>query len=127
MLMATTAISEVNLLLWLWHVTDLFGFVYKYELVSGTKEPRTWATHVTAYPNPTSERATIGFELETAAKVRLNVYDQQGRLVHAVAEQSMGAGKQSFTWDANAAQPGMYLYHLLVDGGVVTGLVSVVR
>lgn len=109
------------------YVTDLFGFVYKYEFVSGSKEPQAVATNVTAYPNPTSDRVHIGFELQTAAKVRLNVYDQQGRLVHAVAEQSMGTGQQSFTWETTAAQPGMYLYHLLVDGRVVTGLVNVVR
>ncbi len=109
------------------YVTDIFGFVYKYEFVSGSDEPQALATNVTAYPNPSSDRVNIGFELETAAKVRMNIYDQQGKLVHAVAEQSMGAGQQSFTWETNTAQPGMYLYHLLVDGGVVTGLVNVVR
>lgn len=109
------------------YVTDLFGFVYKYDLVSKTEDAQLLTTSVTAFPNPASDRVIIGFKLETVANVRLNVYDLSGKLVHAVAEQNMQTGQQSFTWKTNAVLPGMYLYHLLVDGRVTAGLVSVVR
>ncbi len=109
------------------YVTDLFGFVYKYDLVSGTGEQQALATKVSAYPNPFAERVSIGFELEKAANVRLNVYDLNGRLVHTIAEQRMGAGSQILEWNAGSVQAGAYFYHLLVDGRVASGLLEVVR
>jgi Secretion system C-terminal sorting domain len=109
------------------YVTDLFGFVYKYDLVSGTDEPKALATHVTAYPNPFGGRVSIGFELENAAMVRLNVYDLNGRLVQTISEQKMGAGRQLLEWDASDEQPGAYFYHLLVDGRVSSGILEVIR
>jgi len=33
------------------------------------------------------------------------------------------AGPQSLAWDASKAQPGMYIYHLEVDGRLVSGIV----
>jgi hypothetical protein len=109
------------------YVTDLFGFVYKYDLVSGTRENKLLATKVTAYPNPAPEQVSIGFELERAASVGLNIYDLNGRLVKGFAEGNMAAGPQSLVWDARSAMPGTYFFHLLVDGRVASGLLEVVR
>ncbi len=109
------------------YVTDLFGFIYKYDFVSGTGETKPFASNVTASPNPFTERVNLGFELENVADVQANIYDMNGRLVKAFAEQKMTAGQQSLTWEANNAQPGMYFYHLLVDGRVASGLVTLSR
>lgn len=109
------------------YVTDLFGFVYKYDFVSGASENKTPATYVQAFPNPFTERVNIGFELGEAAAVKANIYDLNGRLVKAFAEQKMAAGQQSLTWEAGSAQPGIYIYHLLADGRLVSGVLNLVR
>lgn len=106
------------------YVTDLFGFVYKYDFLSGTGEPMALATAVQALPNPFTERVILSFELEKMASVALNIYAMNGSLVKSVPVQEMVAGPQSLIWEAAGAQPGMYLYHLLVDGKVVSGLLS---
>ncbi len=109
------------------YVTDLFGFVYKYDFVSGTGDTKLLATNVTAFPNPFTERVSIGFELEKQANVKLNIYDMHGRLVHGVAEQNMAAGQQSITWEADGAKQGLYIYHLLVDGRLASGVLNVTK
>ncbi|MBK9017621.1 MAG: hypothetical protein IPM82_28220 [Saprospiraceae bacterium] len=48
--------------------------------------------------------------------MKANIYDLNGRLVKAFDEEKLPAGQQSLTWEAQSAQPGMYIYHLLVDG-----------
>ncbi|MBK9014384.1 MAG: T9SS type A sorting domain-containing protein [Saprospiraceae bacterium] len=109
------------------YVTDLFGFVYKFDFVSGTSRPTVLATNVQAFPNPFTDRVSIGFELKNAASVKANIYDLNGRLVKAFDEEKLPAGQQSLTWEASSAQPGMYIYHLLVDGRVVSGLLQLAR
>lgn len=109
------------------YVTDLFGFVYKYDLVTGTGEVKRQAVNVTASPNPFAERVSIGFELDNPASIKVNIYDLNGRLVKAFAEQKMAAGTQALTWEAGAALPGTYIYHLLVEGRLASGILEVVR
>ena len=109
------------------YVTDLFGFIYKYDFVSGTEDGKLLAANVQVYPNPFTERVNIGFDLENAAAVQANIYDLNGRLVKAFAEQNMAAGPQVLTWEAGGAQPGTYFYHLLVDGRLASGLLEVAR
>ncbi|MBK7939376.1 MAG: ScyD/ScyE family protein [Lewinellaceae bacterium] len=109
------------------YVSDLFGFVYKYDLVTGTEEANLNTIKVTASPNPFSERVDIGFELESPASVRANIYDLNGRLIKAFSGQKMAAGKQVLTWEASAALPGTYIYHLLVEGRLASGMLEVSR
>lgn len=109
------------------YATDLFGFVYRFDLASATSETKPIATSVTAYPNPFADRVNIGFELERTAPVRLNIYDLEGRLVATQDAGTLPAGQQSLAWDAGQAQPGCYVFHLLVDGRVANGLVHLAR
>ncbi len=109
------------------YVTDLFGFVYKFDFATATGEAQALAVNVNAFPNPFSEAVKIAFDLEKTTPVKMNIYNLKGKLIKAFAEQNMPAGPQSITWDARGAEPGHYLYHLLVDGKVANGLLNLGR
>jgi hypothetical protein len=61
------------------------------------------------YPNPFSKRTVITHAVETAASVRIAIYDGMGKLVSIVAEDSrMGAGTYTYEIDGRNMQEGVY-------------------
>jgi hypothetical protein len=80
-----------------------------------------------AYPNPSSNRATISFTLPTAQAVRLAVYDVLGREVAVLADGVRPAGTQVVAFDAAALPSGVYLYRLESGGTVLTQRLTLVR
>jgi len=51
-------------------------------------------------PNPTRTGATIGFELAAPSRVRVEVFDVNGRAVATLVDRRMTAGPHRVTWDA---------------------------
>lgn len=107
------------------YVTDVFGFIYKYDLPSGTRENHLKELNTAVFPNPTSSLAHIRFVLENTAEVQLNLYSMQGQVVASMDAGTLLAGEQQLSWDTQAVPAGTYLYHLLVDGYVSAGLIQV--
>jgi hypothetical protein len=73
-------------------------------------------------PNPFNPATTIGFEVpEGGARVRLRVYDVNGRLVRTLVDGYRPAGPGSAEWDGtdgdgNSAASGLYFYRLEAPG-----------
>jgi uncharacterized repeat protein (TIGR02543 family) len=66
-------------------------------------------------PNPSRGAARIAFTLPTAAKVRLQVLDLQGRLVETLMDGAQSAGRHEMVWKAatsGRAHSGMYYVRL---------------
>lgn len=68
-------------------------------------------------PNPFTVRTTIGFELPTVARVRLEVLDTQGRRIALLIDGSCAAGRHAVPWAASGANggplpPGVYVCRL---------------
>jgi flagellar hook assembly protein FlgD len=68
-------------------------------------------------PNPFHDRTRIEFDLPAPARVKLEVFDAQGRRVRTVASGSWAAGSHVVEWDrrdtrGNRVAPGVYLYRL---------------
>jgi len=57
-----------------------------------------YALHAVA-PNPFNPRTTVAFELPAAGRVRLSVYDAQGRLVRTLLDEARAAGRHAAEWD----------------------------
>jgi flagellar hook assembly protein FlgD len=53
------------------------------------------------YPNPFNPSTTIGYRLDTPARVRLAVYDMRGRQVRTLVDQYQADGKYTVRWNAN--------------------------
>ncbi|HMQ48535.1 MAG TPA: ScyD/ScyE family protein [Saprospiraceae bacterium] len=107
------------------YVSDLFGFIYKYDLPSGTRENNLKSIQTTVFPNPAASQANFRFDLENTADVQLNIYNMHGQRVASVDAGTLLAGEQQISWNTEGVPTGTYLYHLLVDGYVSAGLLQV--
>lgn len=69
-----------------------------------------------AEPNPVRDETTIRFDLPKAERVRLEVFDAQGRRVARLADGWFAAGFHSIDWnrrgEGGVLQPGVYLYRV---------------
>jgi len=64
------------------------------------------------YPNPFNPETRITFDLPRAAKISLQVFDVQGRMVKEMADGNFEAGRHTIALDASALPSGIYLYRL---------------
>ena len=84
-------------------------------------------------PNPAAEAATVVYELETAARVRLELYDVAGRFIRRLETPGrQAAGRHEVSWDLkdSAGRPvgaGLYLCRLEVDGVAQSRRLLVIR
>jgi hypothetical protein len=67
------------------------------------------------YPNPFNPSTVISFEIQGKEKVSLKVYDNQGRFVRSLLDNTMHAGKHELSWDGRNNQgvsvsAGVYYY-----------------
>lgn len=68
-------------------------------------------------PNPIKTTGVIGYQLPTAQRVSLNVYDVAGKLVRTLVDETAEAGTYQVVWDGrdargNQVASGVYLYRL---------------
>ncbi|MCX6641076.1 MAG: T9SS type A sorting domain-containing protein [bacterium] len=78
-------------------------------------EPTSLPTKFTllgAFPNPFNPSTTIRFNLPQTARVALEVFDVNGRVVGVHHVEPLQAGEQSMTFDGSALPSGVYLYRL---------------
>ena len=80
-----------------------------------------------AYPNPVTSRAQIGFELPTAQDVTLKVYDVLGREVATLVEGVRQAGPQTVEFDVASLPSGVYVYRLEAGSTQLTERMTIVR
>jgi len=69
------------------------------------------------YPNPFNPVTSITFEIPTAGKARLQIYDPRGHLVRTLLDGEAVSGSQTLIWDGRddtgrAMASGVYLYRL---------------
>jgi hypothetical protein len=67
------------------------------------------------YPNPFNPTTIISFNIDTQTKVSLKVYDNQGRFIRKLLENTMHTGKHEVSWDGRNAHgrpvsAGVYFY-----------------
>ncbi len=76
-----------------------------------------------ASPSPFSQTTRLGFELPSASRVQLRVYDVKGARVRYLVNENWEAGVHSVTWDGRddrgvRVASGVYYLHLEADGQV---------
>jgi photosystem II stability/assembly factor-like uncharacterized protein len=64
------------------------------------------------YPNPFNPTTNIAFDLPSASKVRLTVYNALGQQVLTVVDREYGAGRHSVQADLSNLPSGVYLYKI---------------
>lgn len=64
------------------------------------------------YPNPFENFTTIPFELATSGKIKIELYDLQGRRLKTLVNDTYGKGKHEVKVDLSDLSRGIYLYQL---------------
>jgi hypothetical protein len=72
------------------------------------------------YPNPFNPSTTISYEIGSATRVVLKVFDVLGREVATLIDGDEAPGQKSVRWDAGDLAGGVYFCRLQAGGNVVT-------
>jgi hypothetical protein len=81
-----------------------------------------------AFPNPFSGTATLGYELDEAATVSVQMFDVAGRKVADVMKsKSLPAGPGEFTLDAGRLPSGVYFVKMSTPSKSVTRKITILR
>lgn len=68
------------------------------------------------YPNPYSEQTTIPLTLKNSSKVKIELYDLNGKNLGAIFNDNLGAGDHEIPFNATAKLPtGNYIYQLVLE------------
>ena len=69
------------------------------------------------FPNPATDQTTLKFDLPEDMTVKIAIYDQNGRIVKAVAKGKMLRGQHNLAVDLTQLVPGVYSYMLETEFG----------
>lgn len=99
------------------------------ELVNTSISEQTPTAFVLAqnYPNPFNPTTSIGYEINTAAQVRLAVYDLTGREMAVLVDRNQVSGRYNVQFDAANLPSGVYIYRLTAGSFVQMRKMTLVR
>ncbi|MEM9051062.1 MAG: T9SS type A sorting domain-containing protein, partial [Bacteroidota bacterium] len=72
------------------------------------------------FPNPFDTETTIQFAISEPAQIRLEISDNQGRVLDVLVNQRMEKGDYTERWDSSSVTPGTYYYSLYADTELLT-------
>lgn len=72
------------------------------------------------YPNPFNPTTTISFNLPSASRVDLSIYNVLGQKVVTLVDGRLDAGPNDVEWDASNHSSGVYFYRITTDTNVET-------
>jgi Leucine-rich repeat (LRR) protein len=104
--------------------SDSMNFSQKINLVGGAvnkndmtgfSDDRTKYLLYQNYPEPFSGSTLIRFDLPTAVKVNLSIFDKNGKMITVLEDKYFNSGKHSISWDGqnqegNVVDPDVYFY-----------------
>ncbi len=84
------------------------------------------------YPNPFNSETTIEYQLPTALRVTLSIYNVQGQEIATILDEKKEPGFHQVRWDGKDAigstlASGMYIYQVRADGFVLTKKLILLR
>lgn len=79
------------------------------------------------YPNPFNPTTTIKFDILKSSYVKLQVFDQTGRMVEELVDESLKPGSYSVNWDAKSRPSGIYYYRISTPEFTKTMKMSLVK
>lgn len=88
--------------------------------------------HAKIRPNPVNPSAVVTFSLSQPGRVRIKIYDLQGRLVKTLLDENRTVGDQSVMWNgsgshSNAVSSGVYFVHIEAPQGKEVQRVTVLK
>jgi len=89
--------------------------------------PVAYLLSVANYPNPFNPTTTIIFSLPQSSFVKLDVFDQLGRLVQTLVDDKKDAGEYSVSFDASNLSSGIYFYRLITPNKVISNKMLLIK
>jgi len=91
--------------------------VIHYPVAVDEGQPGAVQLSLSAYPNPFNPKTTVSFSLAKAERVRLDVFDINGRAVRNLLDGPAAAGRHEIVWDGADSQgspqaSGVYLFRV---------------
>ncbi len=79
------------------------------------------------YPNPFTSKTTIQFETTSLEKVSLVIFDQTGRKITTLVNETLPSGTHQFDFDGSALSGGIYFYQLKVGNNTQVQKMSLLK
>ncbi|MFT4602227.1 MAG: photosystem II stability/assembly factor-like uncharacterized protein, partial [Arenicella sp.] len=76
--------------------------------------------NINVYPNPMTDQGNIGFSLETAGKVKVQIFNLSGQMVREINEGNLAEGNNNIQFNANDLAKGTYIIRLTAGDKVET-------
>ena len=91
--------------------------------------PATSRLTLAAAPNPARGQVDLGFDLPSAGRVRIGVYDLSGRRIATLVDEWRTAGRHALSWNGrdasgNSLPSGVYLVRLEHENEAVTSRIT---
>ena len=78
-------------------------------------------------PNPVKENTVIAYELKSAERVTLEIYDITGKLISSINEGNQAAGNYTINYNASKLNAGIYTYTLVAGDARLTKKMTVIK
>jgi hypothetical protein len=72
------------------------------------------------YPNPASDRVTIGFNNANHSEVTIDLLDISGKIIERIASRELPAGMQTINWNTSNTARGMYFVRVSSNAQSIT-------
>lgn len=102
-------------------------FEYYYDNVGITENKMQVSKLYQNYPNPFTFSTTIGFEVEEAGNVRIDVYDIMGRHISTLTDKNYASGNHLLEINGADYDAGRYFYRMQTEKEVIVKSMSVVK
>ncbi len=110
--------------------------IYKYGGVSTSihvaNAPNRSKLGLRNYPEPFNPTTTIAYRLRNDGRVRVRIFDFEGRLVHTLLDGEQSAGANKVVWDGTtmagrSAPSGVYFYRVDASGQAESRMMTLVK
>jgi len=86
---------------------------------SGINQLNTNSYSVNIFPNPFSDKTSIGLTLAQGSQVSITIMDVQGKNIAEICNKKLSTGDYRFTWNSENAPKGIYIARILIDNAVI--------
>ena len=80
-----------------------------------------------SFPNPTSGTNTLRYSVDMASKVKIVLYDMNGRLIRQLVEKTVDTGTYNMQWSTEGLAKGSYIISAMKNGNLKQSIKVIVN
>ncbi|MEI6822519.1 MAG: Ig-like domain-containing protein, partial [Bacteroidota bacterium] len=79
------------------------------------------------YPNPAAEQTTLSFSMPQSSKLRISLYNEQGRLINIIADEYTTVGDHTISYNTASLKSGIYFIKFETEAYLLNSKLIVVH